>query len=55
MPEYELELEVGETLHINDYLLTVVEVDHNDVIFRVTQADGDLESLVTISRAAMPR
>lgn len=55
MPEQILELEVGETLHIDDYLLTVMEVDDEDVIFRITQTDGELESLVTIARSAVPR
>lgn len=38
MPEHELELAVGETLRIGDCFLTVIDVDGDDVSFRIDPA-----------------
>lgn len=57
MPEIELEidLEIGGVLQLDDYLLTVVEIEGDEVVFRLTQPEGDCEELVRIARTSVPR
>jgi hypothetical protein len=40
--QIELELAVGEAVRIGDRWLTVVELDGEEVLFRLSDADGDL-------------
>jgi len=46
----EIELEIGEVLMIGETLLTVVDIEDEDVTFKIDQSDSDLEMLVTISQ-----
>jgi len=39
--QIELELAVGEAIRIGDRWLTLVELDGEDVLFRLSEADGD--------------
>ncbi len=57
MPDIELEidLEIGGVLQIDDYLLTVVEIEGDEVVFRLTQPENEAGHLVRISRGTSPR
>lgn len=57
MPEIELEidLEIGGVLQIDDYVLTVVEIEGDEVVFRLTQPENEAGHLVRISRGTSPR
>ena len=46
----EIELEIGGVLRIGEYALTIVDIDRDDVIFKIDQADSDEEVLVTLSQ-----
>jgi hypothetical protein len=41
MAERELELSVGETLQIGDYLVTIIDIDGDEVSFRVDNLEPD--------------
>jgi hypothetical protein len=42
---YELELGVGDVVRVGDFLLAVVDIDGQDVGFRVDPDDGILEAV----------
>ena len=46
----EIELEIGGVLLIGDYTLTVVDIEHDDVTFKIDQSDSGEEMLVTLSQ-----
>ena len=46
----EIELEIGEVLLVGDLTLTIVDIDHDDVTFKIDQSDSDEQTLVTLSR-----
>ena len=46
----EIELEIGEVLKIGETVLTVVDVEDEDVTFKIDQSDSGEEMLVTISQ-----
>lgn len=45
-----IELEIGEVLVIGETVLTVVDVEDEDVTFKIDQSDSGEEMLVTISQ-----
>lgn len=49
----EIELEIGEVLLIGDFTLTVVDIDHEDVTFKIDQSDSDDDLLVTLSQQVL--
>lgn len=46
----EIELEIGDVLLIGDFTLTVVDIDHEDVTFKIDQSESGEETLVTLSQ-----
>ncbi len=54
MPERELELLVGETVRIGDYLVTVVDVDGFEVAFRIDNAHPASSASVELSETRPP-
>jgi hypothetical protein len=46
----EIELEIGEVLLIGDFTLTVVDIDRDDVTFKIDQSESGEEMLVTLSQ-----
>lgn len=53
--EFEVDLEVGEVLIIDDYHLTVLEIEDEEVTLRLDQPDAEDEALIRIARTALPR
>lgn len=46
----EIVLEIGEVLLIGEFSLTVVDIDRDDVTFKIDQSESDEEMLVTLSQ-----
>lgn len=46
MIPYELELGVGDVVRVGDFLLTVVDIDGQDVGFRVDPGDGSDDAIL---------
>lgn len=40
MRDYEIELEVGDSLHMGDRVLTVVDIDDDEISFRLEVANS---------------
>ena len=40
MPQHEVELSVGETIRIGDYCLTVIDIEGEEIAFRIDAADA---------------
>lgn len=40
MREFEVELSVGDTLHVGDYVLTVVDIEGSAVSFHIESLDS---------------
>lgn len=53
--EFEVDLEIGEVLIIDEYHLTVLEIEDEEVTLRLDQPDVEDETLIHISRAVLPR
>ena len=47
MAQHELELSVGDTVQIGDMLVTVVDIDGDEVSFRVDSVESE-ECVVTV-------
>ena len=46
---FEIELEVGSVLMIGEAVLTVVDIEEEDVTFKIDSSDRDEEMSLTIS------
>lgn len=46
----EIELEIGGVLLMGEFTLTVVDIDCDDVTFKIDQSDSDEDMLVTLSQ-----
>lgn len=44
MAETEVDLSIGDVLHVGEYVVTVVDIEGTHAIFRIEGDDGPLES-----------
>ncbi len=56
---HEVDLAVGDVLHIGNTTVTVIDIDHGEVTFRVDNGDPDgkdeTNSYIEISSTPLPR
>jgi hypothetical protein len=50
---FEIELEVGSVLMIGETVLTIVDIEEDDVTFKVDSTDGNEDLMVTISQDSL--
>ena len=50
-----MELAVGDALHIGDCVLTVIDIDGDEVAFRIDPGEAELLSPAVADRSCLPR